>query len=83
MVVAIARNAAAFSSWLAHPDAATHESSGFPVTARWTGSHEIPFLQKEIPVLKEDQMSGCSHSNGGTDRAHERLDHASGFTAMP
>jgi len=68
-------NAAAFSYWLAHPDAATHAigSVGIPANFSLEPGHataamfglsgdslmdwaaaKIPFLQKEIPVLKTD-----------------------------
>lgn len=66
-------NAAAFSYWLAHPDAATHAIGSVGIPANFTlepghataamfglsgdslvdwAAAKIPFLQKEIPLLK-------------------------------
>jgi hypothetical protein len=68
-------NAAAFSYWLSHPDAATHAigSVGIPTNFTLEPGHataamfglsgdslvdwaaaKIPFLQKEIPLLKSN-----------------------------
>jgi hypothetical protein len=68
-------NAAAFSYWLAHPDAATHAIGSVGIPANFTlepghataamfglsgdslvdwAAAKIPFLQREIPVLKAD-----------------------------
>ena len=68
-------NAAAFSYWLAHPDAATHAIGSLGIAANFTldpghataamfgpsgdsladwAAAKIPFLQKEIPLLKSN-----------------------------